>query len=323
MFILYSKRNDKNFIFVVSKSNNHQPPSTSKINFMLIYNPKDWWKLIFYFHKADTFRKLLPAMLGVMAYTAFISYLENEVFHFLPLKNPLAIHSLVGFVLSLLLVFRTNSSYDRWWEGRKIWGSFTNNSRNLALKLSAILPDRHESKEIFRVLIGNYIHAVKDHLRGNVNHKHLVYVANYDEAFYVNYTHTPNRIGQAIYLEINRLHLSGVITAEQLLILNNELVSFTDNLGACERIRNTPIPSSYNIFIKKMIFLYVFTMPFSFVLEFKHWATPIVTLIFYAFAGIEMIAEEIEDPFGTDNNDLQLDSIVKNIKGNLVEIFRH
>lgn len=289
---------------------------------MFSYNPKDWWKLIFYFHKADTFRKLLPAMAGVMVYTFFISYLENEVLHFMPLKNPLAIHSLVGFVLSLLLVFRTNSSYDRWWEGRKIWGSFTNNSRNLALKLNTLLPANHESREIFRVLIGNYIHAVKDHLRGNISHKHLEYVSNYNEDFYVHYKHIPNRIGQAIYLEINRLYKSGIINAEQLLILNGELVSFTDNLGACERIRSTPIPPSYNIFIKKMIFLYVFTMPFGFVLEFKYWAAPIVTLIFYAFAGIEMIAEEIEDPFGTDNNDLQLDGIVKNVKGNLVEIFR-
>lgn len=290
---------------------------------MLIYNPKDWWKLIFYFQKTDTFRKLLPAMIGVMVYTFFISYLENEVFHFMPIKNPLAIHSLVGFVLSLLLVFRTNSSYDRWWEGRKIWGSFTNNCRNLALKLSVILPENHESKEVFRILIGNYIHAVKDHLRGIATTKHLEYVSNYNEAFYVNYKHIPNRIGQAIFLEINRLNKLGLISAEQMLVLNNELVSFADNLGACERIRNTPIPSSYNIFIKKMIFLYVFTMPLGFVLEFKYWAAPIVTLVFYAFAGIEMIAEEIEDPFGTDNNDLQLDSIVRNVKGNLIEIFNN
>jgi len=290
---------------------------------MFNYNPKDWWKLIFYFHKADTFRKLLPSMAGVMVYTFFISFLENEVLHFLPIKNPLAIHSLVGFILSLLLVFRTNSSYDRWWEGRKIWGSFTNNSRNLALKLNAFLPEKHESREIFRVLIGNYIYMVKDHLRNNINQKNLEFVANYDEGFYVNYKHIPNRIGQAIYLEIHRLYKLGIINGEQLLILNNELSSFSDNLGACERIRNTPIPSSYNIFIKKMIFLYVFTMPLGFVLEFKYWAAPIVTLIFYAFAGIEMIAEEIEDPFGTDNNDLQLDSIVKNVKGNLIEIFKN
>ena len=107
-----------------------------------------------------------------------------------------------------------------------------------------------------------------------------------------------------------------------MILLNSEWRSFTDNLGACERISRTPIPPSYNIFIKKMIFLYVFTMPFSFVLEFCYWEIPILTLVFYAFAGIQIIAEEIEDPFGKDNNDLALDTIVKNVKGNLEEIFR-
>ncbi len=264
----------------------------------------------------------MPAMLGVMVYTALFSYIENNIFHLVPIKNPLAIHSLVGFVLSLLLVFRTNSAYDRWWEGRKIWGSFTNNSRNLALKLNAFLPKNHESKEIFRTLISNYLQAVKDHLRGFSMLNHLEMTSRYSEDFYTNYKHIPNRIGQAIYLEINELHQNKWLNAEQLIILNTELTSFTDNLGACERIRNTPIPSSYNIFIKKMIFLYVFTMPIGFVLEFKYWAIPIVTLVFYAFAGIEIIAEEIEDPFGVDSNDLALDSMVKNVKGNLVEIFR-
>jgi putative membrane protein len=160
-------------------------------------------------------------------------------------------------------------------------------------------------------------------LRDNTNPKHLAFVNKFDESFYENHKHIPNRIGQAIYLEINQLAKNGLLNPEQLLILNTELTSFTDNLGACERIKNTPIPSSYNIFIKKMIFLYVFTMPIGFVLEFKYWAIPIVTLVFYAFAGIEMIAEEIEDPFGTDNNDLALDTIVKNVKGNLAEILRN
>lgn len=286
------------------------------------YDPHNWWKFIFYFHKADTFRKLLPAMLGLAAYTAIFAYIENEVLHYNPIKNPLTIHSLIGFVLSLLLVFRTNTAYERWWEGRKIWGSFTNNSRNFALKLDTFLPKKHEAKETFRVLIGNYVHAVKDHLRGRVNYKHLDLTNIYNDAFYNDIKHVPNRVGQAMYREVHKLHQEGVINGDQLIVLNNELSSFTDNLGACERIKNTPIPVSYNIFIKKIIFLYVFTMPLTSVLEYKYWSIPIVTLVFYAFAGIEIMAEEIEEPFGTDNNDLALDSIVKNIKGNLEDIFK-
>lgn len=287
---------------------------------MIDYNPKNWWKLIFYFHKADTFRKLLPAMMGLAALTTLFAYIENNIMHYLPIKNPLTIHSLVGFVLSLLLVFRTNTAYERWWEGRKIWGSFTNNSRNFALKLAAFLPENHPAKETLRVMLSNYLQAVKEHLRGGVHLHNLVFTEVYNEAYYNGYKHIPNRIFQAIYNEINQLHKAGTINPEQLIILNNELSSFTDNLGACERIKNTPIPVSYNIFIKKIIFIYVFTMPITAVLEFKFWSVFIVTLVFYAFAGIEIMAEEIEEPFGTDANDLALDTIVKNIKGNLAEI---
>ncbi len=286
-------------------------------------DPHNWWKFIFYLHKSDTFRTLMPSMFGLAIYTAIFAYVENDILHYSPIKNPLAIHSLIGFVLSLLLVFRTNTAYDRWWEGRKIWGNFTNNSRNLALKLDAFLPEKHDSKETFRILIGNYIHAVKDHLRGRVHYNHLEPTSAYDEAFFANIKHIPNRIGQAIFKEISKLHKTGIFNAEQLIVLNNELSSFADNLGACERIKNTPIPVSYNIFIKKIIFIYVFTLPLTVVLEFGFWSIPIVTMVFYAFAGIEIMAEEIEEPFGTDSNDLALDNIVKNIKGNLIEIFRN
>jgi ion channel-forming bestrophin family protein len=287
---------------------------------MVSYNPKDWWKLIFYFRKSDTVRKLGPSMMGVMLYTALFYYLENKILHLMPIKNPIAVHSLVGFVLSLLLVFRTNTAYDRWWEGRKIWGSFTNNSRNLGMKLKSYLAQNSDALEFFRIQIGNYVMAAKYRLRSGDALNHLDFIENFDANFYQKKEHLPNAIGQTMYDKINMLYKNGSITGHQLLALNQEIASFADNMGGCERIKNTPIPVSYNIFIKKMIFIYVFTMPISFVLEFGFWAIPIVTLVFFAFAAIEIIAEEIEDPFGKDSNDLALDSIVKNIKANLAEI---
>jgi ion channel-forming bestrophin family protein len=222
---------------------------------MTHYNPSNWWKFIFYFHKADTFRKLLPAMLGLAVYTAIFAYIENDVLHYNSIKNPLTIHSLVGFILSLLLVFRTNTAYDRWWEGRRIWGNFTNNSRNLALKLNVFLPEQHQAKETLRILIGNYVQAVKDHLRGRVHAHTLEQTAFYNDAYYADIKHIPNRIGKAIYQEINKLYKDGIINGEQLIVLNNELSSFADNLGACERIKNTPIPVSYNIFKENDFYL--------------------------------------------------------------------
>jgi putative membrane protein len=287
---------------------------------MITYNPKDWWKLIFAFHRSDTFRVLLPGMIAVAFYTALIGWLENEVFH-VTFRNTTVVHTLIGFVLSMLLIFRTNTAYERWWEGRKLWGSFVNNSRNLALKLNAFLPEAStEQRAMFRALIHNFIHASKDHLRKGVDVKKLTVEGGYDAAYFAKGGHVPNQVLKALFVEINRLYTSGEISGEQLIVLNAELQSFADNLGACERIKKTPIPYAYSLFLKKVIFLYVFTMPIGFVLDYSYWAVPVVTLIFYAFASIEVIAEEIEDPFGTEANDLPTDSISETIRANLHDI---
>ena len=113
------------------------------------------------------------------------------------------------------------------------------------------------------------------------------------------------------------------ITEEKLIVLNEELRSFTNIVGACERIKSTPIPFSYSTFIKRVILLYIITLPIGLVSDFK-WATiPMVIFVFYAFAGLELIAEEIEDPFGKEDNDLPTDDIANRIKENLKEILNN
>ena len=169
-------------------------------------------------------------------------------------------------------------------------------------------------------MLTNYVYAAKESLRGKLHLKNLVFTENYPIAYYESHHHLPSRIMQAIYTEINHLLKNQIISAEQILFINNELQSFSDNIGACERIKNTPIPYSYSLFLKKIIFLYIFTMPIGFVREFGYWAMPIVALIFYIFASIELLAEEIEDPFGTEPNDLPTDQIYAIIKRDLHDI---
>lgn len=287
---------------------------------MVIYNPKDWWKLILSFQKSDTFRMMLPGILGIAFFTWLIVYFELVVFD-LHYKNTTSIHALVGFVLSMLLVFRTNTAYDRWWEGRRLWGSFVNNARNLALKLSALVESPVE-RERLKILIQNYVLASKEHLREGVHPEMLKACDKYEIADMTMHTHVPNRIMQFIYDEVVILTKTGVITQEQLLFLNSELQSFTDNIGACERIKKTPIPYSYSIFLKKIIFIYIISMPFGFAMEFGYWAVLIVPLLFYIFGSIELIAEEIEDPFGRDDNDLPTDQISETICSNLDDILK-
>ena len=122
---------------------------------MTSYNPKEWISFIFSASKADTFQKLIPMMLIIGAYSGIVGYLEVEIWQLSEksyVKNITIMHGMLGFVISLLLAYRINSAYDRWWEGRKLWGSLVNNSRNLAIKLSVILTDDNDRK-FFRKLI--------------------------------------------------------------------------------------------------------------------------------------------------------------------------
>jgi putative membrane protein len=278
---------------------------------MINYNPKDWLTFIFHFPKEDTFRKLLPLLIFVALYTGVIAYIEmnylnnNDTAH---IRNVGMMHSVLGFVISLLLVFRTNTAYDRWWEGRKIWGGITNTSRNLAIKIHAAVKNRAE-REFFRQAIPNYAFALKNMLRENEDFSELDPVLDMRIE-----KHLPNQIAAALYDRVNHLHESGVIHANQHKLISQDIHALTDHCGACERIKNTPIPFTYSSFIKKFIFFYVMTLPFGWVFSLGYFTIPVVVLILYALASLELIAEEIENPFGTDGNDLPIDQICHNIR---------
>ncbi|HSD14160.1 MAG TPA: bestrophin family ion channel, partial [Flavobacterium sp.] len=132
--------------------------------------------------------------------------------------------------------------------------------------------------------------------------------------------HRPNQVAKMMFEKINDLYSSGKITGDQLIILNGEIQSFTDICGACERIKNTPIPYSYSAFLKKFIFFYVMTLPFGYAFSLGYYVVPVVVFIFYVLASLELIAEEIEDPFGNDENDLPTKKISENIKRHVGEI---
>ncbi|MBK6935583.1 MAG: hypothetical protein IPH18_00840 [Chitinophagaceae bacterium] len=293
---------------------------------MISYNTKDWFTFIFRFHKADTFRQLLPLIIAICIYSGIIAWLELQYWQLSEksyVRNLPVMHSLLGFAISMLLVFRTNTAYDRWWEGRKLWGSLVNNSRNLAMKLGAMLPETDTThRSFFRKAIPAYAFALHNHLHKEKTrielfeddeHHHLFKQIDHGK-------HVPNQTAQLLYRYVQQLHSENKITAEQLLFINAELQSFTDVCGACERIKNTPIPFSYSVFIKKFIFFYVMTLPFGFVFQLGFYVVPVVAFIFYVLASLELIAEEIEDPFSGDQNDIPTEILSQNIHRQVAEL---
>ena len=286
---------------------------------MTSYNPKDWFDFIFNISKADTFRKLIPMMIIIGIYSGSIAYLEIEYWE-LPedshVKNISVMHGMLGFVISLLLAYRTNTAYDRWWEGRKMWGGLVNSSRNLAIKLASILTSESDLA-FFRKMIPGYASILHKHLNDSDTAKQLFDDVDLEID---HHKHRPNQVAKMLFQKVNDLYVSKKITGDQLIILNNELQSFTDICGACERIKNTPIPYSYSAFIKKFIFIYVLTLPFAYVFILGYFVIPVVVFIFYVLASLELIAEEIEDPFGVDANDLPTKKIAENIKRHVEEL---
>lgn len=263
----------------------------------------------------------MPSLIFMGAYTAVVCYLIIEVFE-LPFRSTTQVHSILGIVLGLFLVFRMNSAYERWWEGRSRWGLLVNESRNLAQKLSAMIPlSDPDNRTFFKVMLGNFPFALKEHLRDGVLFEEIEDPGDKVIETLKSVRNVPNIILAKVYKRIQILLKEDKITGEQMIVLDTELHNYASIQGACERIKNTPIPYSYSMYIKKFIFTFVITLPFGFVTTFLYFTIPIVLLLFYILVSIELIAEEIEDPFGKDVNDLPTDELSEKIRNDVREIF--
>ncbi len=268
-----------------------------------------------------TMTRVVRATLVIGVYTLILSFLN---FHFSGAINDLsigAIFSLLGVVLSIILVFRTNSAYDRWWEGRKQWGALVNHCRNLAIMGATTFPAGHQKeKHQLAVYISNFCIALKEHLRHGVQLDELIFITDEERREYQSKGHIPNHISLQIHRLVQYHHRNNFISGEDHLNFKPQLQALLDILGACERIKKTPIPFSYNVYLKIFITVYGVLLPFAMIPQFGFWSVLIVMFIFFAFIGIELMAEEIEDPFGLDCNDLPTGDIAHNIKNNVFEI---
>lgn len=290
---------------------------------MITYDSRNWFKALA-LHRSDTVRKLIPLLVVVGLFTWLVAYLELNYFKLSSkshLNNLPVMHSLLGFAISMLLVFRTNTAYDRWWEGRKQWGQLVNASRNLAVKIGSMVPPQdHVTRSFFARIIGLFAQELRSHLLLEKTRLELDAVPHPEIPDFDRSKHVPSQVVVLMQQRVMRLHKDGIVNGDQLIILNTELLQFLDICGACERIKNTPIPYSYSSFIKKFIVVYVLTLPLGLAISLGYVAIPVVIFIFYVLASLELIAEEIEDPFGKDNNDLPMERLARTISGNVEEI---
>ena len=177
----------------------------------------------------------------------------------------------------------------------------------------------NDDRAYFRRMISNFAFAMKEHLREGVALDQLDLTAKELQEI-ESFDHKPNYILKGLYTRLEALKQTGALSEQNYIVVDTNMKSFSDIIGACERIKNTPIPYSYSVFFKKFIFLYVTTLPLAFVNSFGYYSSIVSIFVFYILVSMEILAEEIEDPFGTDDNDLPTDGLSEKIKSNIHEI---
>ena len=262
---------------------------------MITYEPKNWLRILLDIPRSRVFRTLLIDVLLAGAWGGLVAWLELDVIRVAIPIGP-SILSILGIILGLLLVFRTNTAYDRWWEGRRAWGQLLNVTRALAHQLDAQLAGDAPQRRRYAALLAAYPAALAAHLR---------------RARGETGPHAPNRVVRDLSRLVHGDVAGGALPREAGVALTPLLVALDDVTGACERIRNTPIPLSYSAYIKQFVLLYGLVLPFGLVREFRYATIVASMLVFFATMGLELLAEEIEEPFGTDRNDLPVDEIAE------------
>ncbi|NRA48591.1 MAG: bestrophin [Phaeodactylibacter sp.] len=289
---------------------------------MIYYKTNDnWFGDVRHLAKSWTMVRIVRSVLFIGAYASIIC-LAIESFHlgqYVDLNT--SVFSLLGVILSILLVFRTNSAYDRWWEARKQWGALVNNTRNFAIYVHSMFPK--EDAEVRRYMgkhIANFCLALVEHLREGTKLEELIYLTDEEKAEYATKAHVPNHIALQLFQRLAEAHRNGEINEGDYINIKAQHQSLLDILGACERIKKTPIPFSYAVYLKIFITIYAVLLPFALVNTFHLMSIPLSMFIFFALLGVELLGEEIEDPFGLDCNDLPTGDIAHTIKGNIFEI---
>jgi putative membrane protein len=284
---------------------------------------RDWFKVVIQI-RYSVISTIIPRVLFCGLFGLVISLLYYFNFD---VSLPILSTVVPSIVLGLLLVFRTNTAYERFWEGRKLWGNLVNTVRNLARTIWVSIkehePEDREKKIRALKLLVAFAIATKLHLRSesindNRELQELIPQEWWEKLQYMN--HPPLEIAFLLGDYFQQQYEQDCINSYQLTAMFNLVNSMVDVLGGCERILKTPIPPAYSIHLKQLLLIYCLTLPFQIVSQLQWWTAPIVCLVSFAVFGIEEIGIEIENPFGDDLNDLPLDNICRTMKINIEDL---
>lgn len=276
---------------------------------MIIRNKNNIFTLLFAW-RGTILPQVLPEILGLSALSVVLAMVVHHRWLDVP-APPLVGFTIFGVVLSLFLGFRNNACYDRWWEGRKLWGALIATERHLA-RDTAILPPEQREIVLERVIV--FVHLLRDRLRVQAAAPELL--ARYgqftenDIAQFKQHINLPQYCLQQIQNNLIAAHQQHHISD----IIYTQLTAHITSLGSiqagCDRIASTPLPFVYSALLRRAVYSFCVMLPFAIHSELGFWTPLMVAWLVYMFLGLDALSLQLEEPFGTQDNDLPLDSMV-------------
>ncbi len=287
----------------------------------MVVPPKyNWFRLLFVW-KGSIIEKIYPRLIVLFVFCCVIVYLRGEIFEYKIALNPTPF-SLIGVAVAIFLGFRNNASYDRFWEGRKLWGALVLENRSLARQVTTLtgLPIHAPQLAYFIHLQIAFTYSLKHQLRSTDPRADLE--RNLPESVVTQVMQArfkPIFLLREMGFWLQQQRLAGNLDSITLTAIDHTLSQLSGIVTGCERIANTPIPYTYNVLLHRTVYLYGLLLPFGLV-DSLGWMTPvIVVFIGYTFIAVDAIGNEIEEPFGTEPNDLPLNAMCQTIEASVLE----
>ncbi len=275
--------------------------------------------------------KIKVEMLLVTIYAGLVTFIYHK-YNILGWSVPLSIPMLMGTVISLLLAFKSNQAYDRWWEARNIWGAIVNDSRSFARQVNTFILDQFKDnevpdKEIYffkEKLIKRQIawcYALNKHLRGQDNREFIEKYLNRKDIIHLkNYNNAPMAILELQGYDIQQAYQNGWINQFQQVELEKTLTRLCDAMGKCERIKNTVFPVTYSVYIHFSLIVFFMLIPFAMTEFISYLTVPAMVTIAAAFFLVEKMAVHLQDPFENKPTDTPMTAICFNIERDLKQM---
>ncbi|MGG5209773.1 bestrophin family protein [Chryseobacterium sp. MIQD13] len=286
---------------------------------MIVRQRTNWLKMLFIW-RGSVLKKIVVQLIVILVFSLSIYYFKGKIFDYKVHLNP-TIFTLIGLALAIFMGFCNSASYDRFWEGRKLWGLLVIESRSLTRQILSLVNDSSpEEKEKIIRMISAFGWSLNYQLRDKSGTEHLARLLSPEQAEQLkDKKFIPSLILGFIADWLNEQQKKGNIDTIVMTSMDHQLNQFSNISGGCERIHNTPLPFAYSVLLHRTVYLYCFWLPFGLV-DTLDWMMPlIVLLISYTFIALDAIIQEIGEPFGEEENDLALNTICRTIEYSIFE----